>query len=712
MHRVFDTMEGLTDTRFCFSTGTLIITPNWRGNPQYLYVKVAELTRVKITPSASPLISYNPDTGASPEWIITSENMYLAGIEKTQPAYLYLRLLADGTTGILALSPVLRDDWLTKDGNFLYLHIGNLSAVSSGARTLTLINGTLGSDEASENPDLAAYARKDRDDDIHSLWTFHSSVEHRRGIVSEDYERTGNYNNINGRGFAVIIDLNGKGIIEADSLLIRDTATMHKVVVAKKTIIPDESDESDDETTENGEFTVEGDATVQEQFTAEKNATVQQNLNVGGNANVANKTTTKELQVAGDPNMQHEDIAHASSRMRTVVFGNYLPGLIAGAAQGAVIEESGDARFKSVSISEFLEVPEMRFNRALVQLGIGLRSKGGGIIELVEPDTDAQGNVLASGWVRLKLEKGEYGAIAINDKCLGFWHNEVLDNQGQIDEQATIASNSTTDLDNHNGDYELAGFQSIYFRIDALDGDGTYAKHQFADETTVVGNTNSARFHYVLRGNGGTSGRTYNRHPHDGMHFGQIANHTNTSRQALTVTTPEYDLKLANLTDWNYVSQNIIQIEGKLDGFSMQSEYQGQIYTKHFSGDGSVLANTYIYGKLEQFERVGYRCYVEQSLGGSIYPNETEVETVSVFDGYGVDVTSQFTHISVTRDSGDAASDALWNAQHTNVGNPFNISFADLGIDGFNRTHTDFLVTATDETTGTQTPASLLNFSI
>ena len=59
-------------------------------------------------------------------------------------------------------------------------------------------------------------------------------------------------------------------------------------------------------------------------------------------------------------------------------------------------------------------------------------------------------------------------------------------------------------------------------------------------------------------------------------------------------------------------------------------------------------------------------------------------------------MTSQFTHIAVTRNTGDVASDALWNSQHTEVTNPFQIRFNDLGIDGIHKIVAVFTVEASD----------------
>ena len=469
-----------------------------------------------------------------------------------------------------------------------------------------------------------------------------------------------------------------------------------------------------------GNMLVEGDAEFEKDVQTHGTTRLSTNggpTTIGGTATIAGTTTignfrehteTQEgsgAQVAEDGSAKFYG---RESRMRTAIFGNYEPGMIAGAAHGAKIEESGDGRFKSMSISEFLEVPEIRFNRATVYIGIGIRSVGGGIIEEVIPEQEG-GVIIATGRASVKLEDGEYGALGLADKMLGFWHNEGLPGQA--------TGNADADRDDRNGDYELKGFQSVYFRID-----GFYANEQdFRTGTNVIQDEVTPRgankyFHYSLRTTG-VHGWTLRHHPHQGMHFGLIANDRNTARQSIYITTTEYELSLQNLTDWNYDSSNIVKIDGKFDGFSMPSQrwndqtQQYETYLKPFFGNGTVLGNAYIYGKLDQFERVAYRCYVQQSLNGSIGIGETEVETVSVVNGYGEDMTNQFTKFTVTRDSGDAASDAAWNAQHTNVGNPFSISSSDLGIDGIHRLSTQFYVTATDEATETITPAAILDFA-
>lgn len=191
-------------------------------------------------------------------------------------------------------------------------------------------------------------------------------------------------------------------------------------------------------------------------------------------------------------------------------------------------------------------------------------------------------------------------------------------------------------------------------------------------------------------------------HPFAAMHFSQRGNPDDTDRQALYYETTQYTVWLHNVNSWEFQPANYVEIRGYLEGFSMPAVGQGNPYTKVFHGHGQVFGNAYIFGQIDQFERQAYQMLIDQSLNGSLAPNETELVTIKILDGYGNNVTSRFTKIAVTRSTGDAATDAVWNAQHTSVTNPFNISFNDLGIDGIHKLLAVFNVTANDEATDEQ----------
>lgn len=352
-----------------------------------------------------------------------------------------------------------------------------------------------------------------------------------------------------------------------------------------------------------------------------------------------------------------------------VQFGNtFVPGLL---GKGGKIDGGGNGELRSLKLWEWLEVPELRFNRVSVYTGIRWDTFGGGIIESVSPDENIE-----TGTCKLKLEEGEFGAIAEGDLCMGIWHD--------------TGGNATDNSDDNKGNFTFAGFKTVYFQI-----------------TSVSGNQNET-FTYMLRSsNEGGNGI----HPFAGMHFAGRGNIKNTERQAFRYTTTEYSVALMNVSTWEFQPGNYFLITGNIEGFAMSAiNSAGKEYTKVFHGHGTVLGNAYIYGKIDQFERAAYFCGVDQSRGGFLAPGEEEVCTVTVLNGYGLDVTDQFTLYSVTRNTGDAASDAMWNQTHTNVGNPFKIAFSDLGADGIHKVEAVFTVTATDEATDETAKSSELEY--
>ena len=338
-----------------------------------------------------------------------------------------------------------------------------------------------------------------------------------------------------------------------------------------------------------------------------------------------------------------------------VQFGDsFVPGLV---GIGGMVDGKGNGEMRSLKLWEWLEVPELRYNKVTIYIGIRWDTFGGGIIETITPDANAE-----TGSGTLKLDDGEIGAIKVGDLCMGIWHDD--------------SGNANANSDDCTGNFTFAGFKTVYFQI------------------TGVSGAYNQNFTYILRG-AAEGGNGF--HPFVGMHFAGRGNIEDTERQAFTYTTTQYSVSLRNVCTWEFQAENYYEIHGHIEGFSMPAiDSAGRPYTKTFHGYGQVFGNAYIFGQLDQFERISYRCFIEQSLGGSLAPNETEDVSVSVLNGYGEDMTSQFTHIAVTRNTGDVASDALWNAQHTEVTNPFQISFNDLGIDGIHKIVAVFTVEASD----------------
>ena len=424
------------------------------------------------------------------------------------------------------------------------------------------------------------------------------------------------------------------------------------------------------------------------------------------------------------------DEIYAQSKM---VVGQYLRGVV-GSSQGVHIGADGSIYARSLYLDETLFVPSIQFNRAMVLLGIFIVAPAAGEIEKVEKDqaVDEQGRLLYhklsdegyqlyyddegnetiepylerpvsttintgkplygfTGWAELKLENGEFGSLAVGDMLLGFWHNVNTNSEEDIDGTFNEELGHIV----RDGNYALRGFSSVYFVVDAID--------EFEK--------NGKRFHYTLR----CASDKYWKlryHPEVGMNFYGFGNMKDKERQSIHIITREYSLRLINKNGWTYNYDNIIEVNGKLDGFAMRAkDREGKEYIKWFSGYGRVGGNEYIFGSIDQFERVAYRMEIDQSLGGSIAPNETETVSVRILSAYGEDVTERFTRMSVERTTGDEATDAVWNAKHTNVENPFPISFSDLGIDGIHKTLATFYVTATDETNDDEANAAFDYFS-
>lgn len=84
-----------------------------------------------------------------------------------------------------------------------------------------------------------------------------------------------------------------------------------------------------------------------------------------------------------------------------------------------------------------------------------------------------------------------------------------------------------------------------------------------------------------------------------------------------------------------------------------------------------------------------------------MYPDEVNVVTCTIYDGYGRDVTSRYKRYSISRESGSVNDDNAWNVLHQNIEiaeSPisFTLVFSDLGLNGVDKISTLFRVTATD----------------
>ncbi|MDD4592631.1 MAG: hypothetical protein PHG06_19730, partial [Parabacteroides sp.] len=291
---------------------------------------------------------------------------------------------------------------------------------------------------------------------------------------------------------------------------------------------------------------------------------------------------------------------------------------------------------------EFLEVPELRYNRISVFTGVQWNTFGAGIIESVEVDRDVNGNELQSGIIKLKLENGEFGSVAVDDLCQGIFHNF-----GGV--------NDTISEDQKNGNFHIKGFNTSYFRITEILDAGT-----------------NGLFRYVLRG---TSEKwTQLNHPQPQMHFACYANPSNTDRQSCSYTTTEYSIRLKNMTTWEYGANNIYEISGKLDGFTIGETI--------LEGEGQAFGNAYIWGTLQKIYNDPIRLEIDTNGDGFLAFGENMSISCKVFRGWQ-DITSEVETWSVSRESGNQTEDNAWNISHQGFAGQITLQntaeYSDLG---------------------------------
>ena len=328
--------------------------------------------------------------------------------------------------------------------------------------------------------------------------------------------------------------------------------------------------------------------------------------------------------------------------------------------KGGHIDQMGRAELHSLTLRDFLEAPELRCNRVTIQIGNRWRAAGGGIIKEVIPDTDSDGNLQSTGTIVLHLQDGEIGKIAVDDICQGIWH-----------EGMNIEDNESDDYDDGIGNFKFAGFYTAYFRI-----------------TEIIDTIHNSRVRYALRPTSDTWKTKH--HPHEAMHFVAYGNFSDPTRQKSRYSTLTYERYLAGVNNWEFTKEMVAAQFGDLTNLS--------IFGLNMKGYSAYLNNIYMSGTIQQFEQMGRRMYIDQSLDGRMAADETETVTIQILDGYMQDHTSEYT-FKVERDTGDTASDAVWNAmpEHANCGSSFQISFADLHIsESHSGISTLFYVTADD----------------
>lgn len=221
---------------------------------------------------------------------------------------------------------------------------------------------------------------------------------------------------------------------------------------------------------------------------------------------------------------------------------------------GAQIDGRGAGELESLFIRRFLEVPELRYNRVGISVGDDWSAPGAGVIESVDKDQKL---------VTLKLEEGEIGAVAVEDICMGIFHDFDPSN------------NATADSDDGRGNFSFAGFATVYFRI-----------------TEVLGDRNE-RFRYGLRPLSATFTRQID--PMESMTFVAYGSFTNPARWSSRYSTRTYQRYLRNVSDWEFTAENIAAQFGDLTNLS--------VFGIQMSGYSAYLDNIYLQGMISSLDK-------------------------------------------------------------------------------------------------------------
>lgn len=330
-----------------------------------------------------------------------------------------------------------------------------------------------------------------------------------------------------------------------------------------------------------------------------------------------------------------------------VEFGNFIPGIN---GQGGMINGNGDGELQSLILHKFLEVPELRYNRVSIEVGNKWRAPGGGIVLKCVPDKDQDGNLLMSGTITLHLEDGEIGQIAVDDICMGIFHNEM-----------TLNSNSPVDFDDSVGNFRFAGFFTAYFRV-----------------TEILEMGHNSVFRYVLRAQ--SANWAYSFHPCEAMHFVAYGNFTDKNRQTSRYSTRTYERYLKDVNDWEFTAGNIAAQFGDLSNLSA--------FGMDMTGYSAYLNNIYMIGTLEQMKALFPRMEIDLQGDPFLAYGESKTVTCRVFRGWE-DITDRVINWTVTRDTGDPLEDEAWNnaAKAQNFDGTIEICFTatenDLGTNQF-----------------------------
>ena len=245
----------------------------------------------------------------------------------------------------------------------------------------------------------------------------------------------------------------------------------------------------------------------------------------------------------------------------------FISGLL---GHGAKVDEYGQAELESLFIRTFLEVPELRYNRVTVRMGDEINSVSAGVIESVTPDKDADGNILTSGTLVLKLEEGEVGTLQKDDIVFQIY-SDLKNPQ----------NNATETDDDGKGNRTIKGFATIMFMVTGI-----------LDPTEEGGNCSKITYSLrpVIDGGNGI-------HPYQFGTFAQRGNFNDEKKDRQVIIyqglyPQPYTRYMFGVNDWEFTAKMI----------GMQLGYLGNlsVFGMDMTGYSAYLNNVYFTGMIRQ----------------------------------------------------------------------------------------------------------------
>ena len=240
---------------------------------------------------------------------------------------------------------------------------------------------------------------------------------------------------------------------------------------------------------------------------------------------------------------------------------------------GAKVDEKGQAELESLFIRTFLEVPELRFNRYTVRMGDEINSVSAGVVESVTPDMDADGNILTTGTLTIKLEDTDIGTLEYDDIVTQIY-SDLLNKE----------NNSDVTSDDGKGNRHMKGFATVMFKVLEVSG----------ERNEVI--------RYSLRPLSDNWKKQV--HPYQFGTFSQRGNFSNKDRQIIVykgLYPKPYTRYMDGVDDWEFTTQMI----------GMQLGYLGNLTVngQEMSSYSAYLNNVYFTGMIRQL-------YIPQWMDG------------------------------------------------------------------------------------------------